>query len=179
MQLARFARRANAFYKKPLLPRDIFRIFKYKIKVMSLILSLKEEIAEMRTRKEVYLERGDLTMADDCQWRLNGMNERLDEYSSTWGEFVYVLTNPSMPGIVKIGFTTTSPQQRIKEINSATGVIEKWNLEWSVECTEAHDLEKKAHEYLKEFRVSKNREGFYMHPTQAIAAVQKINEERY
>ena len=144
---------------------------------MSLISELKAEIAEMRIRKEVYLERGNLTMADECQWRLNGMNERLDEYSSTWGEFVYVLTNPSMPGIVKIGFTTTSPQQRIKEINSATGVIEKWNLEWSVECTEAHDLEKKTHEYLKEFRVSKNREGFYLHPTQAIAAVQKINEE--
>lgn len=146
---------------------------------MSMISELNSEIAEMQKRKEVYLERGDVSMAEDCQWRLNGMKERLNEYSSTWGEFVYVLSNPSMPGIVKIGFTTTSPQQRIKEINSATGVIEKWNLEWSVECTEAHDLEKKTHEYLKEFRVSKNREGFYMHPTQAIAAVQKINEERY
>ena len=146
---------------------------------MSMISELNKEIVEMQKRKEVYLERGNISMAEDCQWRLNGMKERLNEYSNTWGEFVYVLTNPSMPGIVKIGFTTTSPQQRIKEINSATGVIEKWNLEWSVECTEAHDLEKKTHEYLKEFGVSKNREGFYMHPTQAIAAVQKINEERY
>jgi len=144
-----------------------------------MISELTIEIAEMQKRKEKYLERGNVLMAEDCQWRIDGMKERLDEYSSTWGEYVYVLTNPSMPGIVKIGFTTTSPEQRIKEINSATGVIEKWNLEWSIECTEAYDLEKRVHEYLQEFRVSKNREGFYTTPTQAIAAIQKINEERY
>ena len=146
---------------------------------MSMISELNIEITEMQSRKEAYLEIGNVSMAEDCEWRLMGMKERLNEYTSTWGEFVYVLSNKSMPGIVKVGFTTTSPKQRVKEINSATGVIEKWDLEWSVECTEAHDLERKTHEYLKDFRVSKNREGFYMHPTQAIAAVQKINEERY
>ena len=146
---------------------------------MSMISELNTEILQMQSRREVYLERGNVSMAEDCQWRLDGMRERVNEYASTWGEFVYVLSNKSMPGIVKIGFTTTSPEQRLKEINSATGVIEGWSLEWSVECTEAHDLERKTHEYLKEFRVNKKREGFYMHPTQAIAAVQKVNEERY
>lgn len=146
---------------------------------MGILAELKQEIINMQSRKEVYLSRGELNMVDDCQWRLNGMKERYEEYSNTWGEYVYVLSNPSMPGIVKIGFTTTSPEQRIKEINSATGVIEPWTLEWYVECTEAHDLEKKTHKYLEEFRIRKNREGFSLHPTQAIAAIQKINEERY
>lgn len=146
---------------------------------MGMIQELKEEIAEMQNRKTSYLAIGNIGLSEDCQWRLDGMKERLEEYSSTWGEYVYVLSNKSMPGIVKVGFTTTSPEQRLKEINSATGVIEEWETDWYLECAEAHDLEQKTHEYLKDFRVRKNREGFNVSSTQAIAAVQKINEERY
>ena len=39
------------------------------------------------------------------------------------GEFgyVYILTNPSMPGLVKVGKTTNTPNQRMSELHS-TGV---------------------------------------------------------
>ena len=36
--------------------------------------------------------------------------------------YVYVLINSSMPNLVKIGKTTKDPNERVKELSSATGV---------------------------------------------------------
>ena len=49
------------------------------------------------------------------------------------GEFgyVYILTNPSMPGLVKVGKTTTTPNQRMSELHS-TGVPTPFELEFSI-----------------------------------------------
>ena len=146
---------------------------------MNLIQELRDEINEVTTRKEFFIKNNNQAGIDDCNWRLDGMNERLQEYMSVWNEHVYVLTNPSSPHIVKIGMTTREVESRVKEINSATGVIEEWEVHWSLPCAHAMDLEKSVHKYLEEFRVRDNREGFKCTPAQAIAAIQKINEERY
>ena len=34
--------------------------------------------------------------------------------------FVYVMSNKSMPGIVKVGMSTKMPEERAKELSSAT-----------------------------------------------------------
>lgn len=36
--------------------------------------------------------------------------------------WVYVLENESMPGVYKIGMTTSTPEKRAKDISSSTGV---------------------------------------------------------
>lgn len=43
--------------------------------------------------------------------------------------WVYVLSNPCMPGIYKIGMTTTSPEVRARELSSATGVPAPFKVE--------------------------------------------------
>jgi hypothetical protein len=43
------------------------------------------------------------------------------EYSIVTG-FVYVLANPAFPGLLKIGFTNRSVDDRMKELNSSTSV---------------------------------------------------------
>ena len=37
-------------------------------------------------------------------------------------QWIYILSNTTMPGLVKIGFTKNRPGERAKQINAATGV---------------------------------------------------------
>ena len=48
--------------------------------------------------------------------------------------WVYVLSNEFMPGIYKIGMTTTSPATRAKELSSATGVPAPFKIEAAYHC---------------------------------------------
>jgi hypothetical protein len=73
--------------------------------------------------------------------------------------FVYVLSNESMPGIVKIGMTTRDPDVRLREINSATGVL-PFVIEAVIASRNAKWTEREVHERLAARRVNKNREFF-------------------
>jgi hypothetical protein len=47
------------------------------------------------------------------------------------GGFVYILSTRELPELLKIGFTTKSPEVRVKAINSATGVIIPWAVRYA------------------------------------------------
>ena len=88
-------------------------------------------------------------------------------------EYVYVLVNKSVPNMVKIGMTTNTPDQRAREISSVTGVATPWISVFSYECYRSDLLESDVHYYLREHRVSKNREMFAIDSHTA----QKVIEE--
>jgi hypothetical protein len=75
-------------------------------------------------------------------------------------EFVYVLVNSSVPNMVKIGMTTTTPTQRANEISRATGVAIPWVPVFEFRCFRSDLLEAEVHEYLHAHRVNKHREMF-------------------
>ena len=93
-------------------------------------------------------------------------------------QWVYVLTNPTMPGLCKIGFTKNKPSERVKQINAATGVALDFVVEWAFPCFNAHDVEKQVHHYLEEngFRVNKHKEFFNVTVDEAKAVVERIGE---
>lgn len=93
--------------------------------------------------------------------------------------WVYVLVNPSVPGIVKIGFTTTSVWQRLKEINSGTGTIVPWYSMYSYKCPNGRMLEQDVHTYLEDrgVRVSKNKEGFFITSDEAIRVIEGLGKK--
>ena len=96
----------------------------------------------------------------------------------TGSQWVYVLTNPTMPGLCKIGFTKNKPSERVKQINAATGVALDFVVEWAFPCFNAHDVEKQVHRYLEDngFRVNKSKEFFNVTVDEAKAVVQRIGE---
>lgn len=94
-------------------------------------------------------------------------------------EWVYVLVNRLIPGVVKIGMTTTTVSQRVKEINQATGVIEKWFPIYTYKCVHSHDLELEIHKYLEAngHRINPNREGFDLDVETAINVIEDLGRK--
>lgn len=92
-------------------------------------------------------------------------------------EYVYVLVNESIHGMVKIGMTTRGVQERAREISGATGVPTPWTVVFSFRCFKSYDLEQEIHEYLDSVRVSGNREMFRLTPNQAMEVVKKLGEK--
>jgi len=87
--------------------------------------------------------------------------------------YVYILSNPSMPNLVKIGRSTYGGRERAKQINQ-TGVPSPFSLEMEILVDDHEEAEERIHESLNYYRESANREFFRIEKDEAIAAV--INE---
>ena len=96
----------------------------------------------------------------------------------TGAQYIYILTNETMPGLVKIGFTMNKPTDRAKQINAATGVAMDFDVQYQFPCFNAHELEKVIHIYLEHngFRVNKRKEFFNMTVAEAISVIERLGE---
>jgi hypothetical protein len=76
--------------------------------------------------------------------------------------YLYCISNPNNPGILKIGKTRRDPSKRLYESNNFTFDIEpKGNvIEFAKKVKDFHVKEKLIHNALNHFRVQKNREFF-------------------
>lgn len=89
-----------------------------------------------------------------------------------WGH-VYVLTNPAMPGVVKIGRTGRDVMKRLAELNSATGVPVPFRVAGAVRAADPAAVESAIHFQLRDCRVSRRREFFRCSPEQALAVARE------
>jgi len=87
---------------------------------------------------------------------------------------VYVLSNPSMPGIVKIGQTSRKIDERLRELSTSTGVPQPFSREALFSSSNPIKDEQKIHNNLSAARVSDNREFFRLSPKDAVDAIRKI-----
>ena len=87
--------------------------------------------------------------------------------------YVYILSNKSMPGLLKIGKTTTSPAQRMAELHS-TGVPTPFELELAVEVSDCDVSEREVHALLDTKRVMTHREFFRISVRKAIDQILSI-----
>ncbi len=84
--------------------------------------------------------------------------------------YIYLLSNVSMPGLVKIGMTTKSPEERASQL-STTGVPGKFEVHdyWYVDHGELRNAELKIHKLLERYRYSKDREFFELGAEEGLA----------
>jgi hypothetical protein len=78
------------------------------------------------------------------------------------GGFVYVLSNPDIPGILKVG-KSTDPIRRIDELRSP-GVPSRHVVEFAVYCSDHHSAEVQAHRALAAHRVGDAYKGTTKQP---------------
>ena len=84
--------------------------------------------------------------------------------------YVYILSNASMPGLLKIGKSRRGGRHRAKEIYQ-TGVPTPFHLEFEIYTPDCDALEMYVHERLYQKRVNNSREFFEIEVSQAIANV--------
>ena len=84
--------------------------------------------------------------------------------------FLYVISNPSMPGLIKVGMTSKSPAERMKSLYS-TSVPTPFEAEYFALCKDRKKCEALAHKALQSWRVNSRREFFRLSPEDAIAKV--------
>lgn len=87
---------------------------------------------------------------------------------------VYVLTNDSIPDMVKIGFTDTTVEQRMRDLFQ-TGVPTPFKCYCAYSFEEGKLIERKLHEWLRGCRVYAKREFFEIDPEAVRTMLMGLN----
>jgi hypothetical protein len=97
--------------------------------------------------------------------------------ADTSSQIVYVLTNPAMPGLVKIGKTTQlEVEDRMKQLFS-TGVPVPFDCAFACQVKDAQAVEKALHFAFGNARINPNREFFKIEPERVIAVLSLLKVE--
>lgn len=91
---------------------------------------------------------------------------------------VYVLTNPAMPDLVKIGMTNReSVDARLKELFN-TSVPVPFECEYACKVTDSAKVEKALHIAFHPYKIHPQREFFKINPEQAIAILKLLDKTK-
>jgi len=85
-------------------------------------------------------------------------------------DIVYILTNDAMEGFLKIRLTTTSVEQRMRELDT-TGVPLPFTCFHASEVSDGRKTEKLLHDAFKDNRVRQRREFFQIDPERVRSAL--------
>ena len=94
--------------------------------------------------------------------------------TDTSSQIVYVLTNPAMPGLVKIGKTTQlEVDDRMRQLYG-TGVPVPFDCAFACQVRDASEVEKALHLAFGANRINPNREFFRIEPERVIAILRLL-----
>ena len=90
---------------------------------------------------------------------------------------VYILSNPAMPGIVKIGRTTRGDmKQRLKELFT-TGVPVPFDCVFACDVDNCVEVEKALHIAFRPYQIHPSREFFKIEPDQPMAILKLFDKK--
>ena len=92
-------------------------------------------------------------------------------------QWVYILSNPTQPGLLKIGYTKKLPEERAKQISSATGVALPYKVEWAYQCFNGEMVEREVHHKLKAQRINSSKEFFQISLEEAKETINLIGNK--
>jgi hypothetical protein len=98
-------------------------------------------------------------------------DELAKEAKETSGGVVYILTNPAMPGFVKIGRTQYDVTQRMTDLDN-TSVPVPFVCFYAARVDNAKAVEAALHVAFECTRIRNTREFFYIKPEQVKAALE-------
>lgn len=87
--------------------------------------------------------------------------------------FLYILTNESMPDLIKVGITKRDVWDRAAELSRATGVPSPFQISHFFRVRDIHSAEKLAHYELRDYRLE-GREFFKCDPWYAYCRLEGL-----
>lgn len=134
--------------------------------------SMDIAFAKALTEEERQGIKAEMTKIDK---RMDSLKYRREHNNAGW---LYVISSPSLPGMVKIGCTKRlNPTIRVRELSSSSlpYAFRTHGFVFSDNCFE---LETQMHHYFDDKRVAPDREFFYITPQEAIDVLKnKFNQE--
>lgn len=92
-------------------------------------------------------------------------------------QYVYIFTNKTMPGLLKIGYTDKDPSIRAENMSRATGVPIGFDMVYSFACFNGIRLEHEVHIELDKYRINTDREFFNISIEEAIETIERLGQK--
>ena len=147
-----------------------------------LLADIARERAKLLEEKKAMNIAFDKALTDDERNRIKSqlasIDKRLDSIayreSHSKAGWLYVITSPSLPGLVKLGATRRlNPTIRVKELSSSS-LPEPFHAHCFVFSDDCFELENNIHKYFDKERVNPDREFFRIEPKEAIDVLKEI-----
>lgn len=84
---------------------------------------------------------------------------------------IYILINEAMPGYVKIGKTSTSLEQRIRELSTSTSIPLPFTCFYACTVKDSAFVEHQLHDAFDDARINPKREFFQIAPERVVSAL--------
>lgn len=147
-----------------------------------LLADIARERAKLLEEKKAMNIAFDKALTDDERNRIKSqlasIDKRLDSIayreSHSKAGWLYVISSPSLPGLVKIGCTRRlNPTLRVRELSSSS-LPEPYHAHCFVFSDDCFELENNVHKYFDKERVNPDREFFRIEPKEAIDVLKEI-----
>ena len=129
---------------------------------------------KIRAYRETFTFMNGHTMPELISNKQDSLLSAHEQTNDTTSGYVYVMINSSFDGLVKIGKTSRDPDERAKELSSATGVPTPFVVVFYKEFDNCDIAESQIHQFLTDAgcRVNDNRDFFRVPVKEAIEVVQ-------
>lgn len=147
-----------------------------------LLADIARERAKLLEEKKAMNIAFDKALTDDERNRIKSqlasIDKRLDSIayreSHSKAGWLYVISSPSLPGLVKLGCTRRlNPALRVRELSSSS-LPEPYHAHCFVFSDDCFELESQIHKYFDKERVNPDREFFRIEPKEAIDVLKEI-----
>jgi hypothetical protein len=95
-------------------------------------------------------------------------------YDITKVGHIYILSNPSLKDIIKIGFTLDNVEERASKLSRSTSIPLDFHIEHEFITESPEQVEKLVHDALKEYRVNPKKEFFRVTTEKSIEVIESI-----
>jgi hypothetical protein len=88
--------------------------------------------------------------------------------------FVYIISNPSLPGLVKVGYSMKDPGFRVKNDFDPAGLPDDYVIEYFALVDDPRDVEGRVHDILKSQNCHHKKEWFRAAPIEVVSVLRGV-----